>query len=135
MIYTYTAVFSPMEDGSGYYCRVPDLPGCITTGKDLSDAVEQITDAMSGWLCVAEDSGIEIAPPTDPLRVPHEDGDICTLVRADVTQYRAMTDSRAVRKTVSLPQWMVLLADRMGINCSQILQEALRERFGTQAKA
>lgn len=133
MVYAYTAVFSPIEDGSGYYCRVPDLPGCITTGRDLADAIEQITDAMSGWLCVAEDEGMPIAPPTAYQSVPHEEGDICTLVRADVTQYRAITNSRAVRKTVSLPQWMVLLADRMGINCSQVLQEALRERFGAKA--
>ena len=46
MKYIYTALFTPIEDGSGYYAKVPDLPGCITTGNSLSDAIDQITDAM-----------------------------------------------------------------------------------------
>lgn len=57
MKYIYTALFTPIEDGSGYYAKVPDLPGCITTGNSLSDAIDQITDAMSAWLVVAEDEG------------------------------------------------------------------------------
>lgn len=130
MIYMYSAVLTPIEDGSGYYARVPDLPGCTTSGKDLADAVEMITDAMSGWLCVAEDEKVEIAPPTDPLMIPHEEGEFCTLIQADTVKYRALTDTHAVRKNVSLPAWMVTLADRQGINCSQVLQEALRQRFG-----
>lgn len=130
MVYMYSAVLTPIEDGSGYFARVPDLPGCVTSGKDLQDTIEMITDAMSGWLCVAEDEKMEIAPPTDPLSVPHEDGEFCTLIQADTIKYRAMTDTRAVRKNVSLPAWMVTLADRQGVNCSQVLQEALRQRFG-----
>lgn len=61
MKYVYTAVFTPMEDNSGYYARVPDLLGCITTGKDLPDAIDQIKDAMSVRLVVAEDEGMEDA--------------------------------------------------------------------------
>lgn len=64
MQYIYTALFKPIEDGSGYYAKVPDLPGCITTGKNLPDAINQITDAMSAWLVVAEDEGEPIAAPT-----------------------------------------------------------------------
>ena len=64
MKYIYTALFTPIEDGSGYYAKVPDLPGCITTGNSLSDAIDQITDAMSAWLVVAEDEGEPIAPPS-----------------------------------------------------------------------
>ena len=34
-------------------------------------------------------------------------------------------DTKAVRKNVSLPAWMVNLADKRGINCSKVLQDAL----------
>ena len=47
MKYTYTAVFAE-KDGK-VYARVPDLNGYITTGKDLSDAIEQMADAMAAW--------------------------------------------------------------------------------------
>lgn len=126
MQYIYTALFTPIEDGSGYYAKVPDLPGCITTGSSLSDAIEQITDAMSAWLVVAEDEGEPIVPPTPQAELVTEPGTICSLISADTIDYRAKTDTRAVRKNVSLPNWMVQLADKRGINCSQVLQDALR---------
>lgn len=129
MKYTYTAVFTPTEDGAEFYARVPDLPGCATTGDTLEDAVEQITDAASVWLVVAEDKGLEI-PPASPQRdIGREPDSVLSLIRVDTIAYRAMTDTRAVRKNVSLPAWMSDLADRRGINCSQVLQEGLAARF------
>ncbi len=132
MKYIYTAVFTPIEDGSGYYARIPDLPGCITTGNSLSDAMDEIADAMAGWLCVAEDEGLPIAAPTPQSEVERGQDAICSLIRADTLAYRAMTDTRAVRKNVSLPAWMADLADRRGINCSQVLQEGLASRFASR---
>lgn len=126
MQYIYTALFSPIEDGSGYYAKVPDLPRCITTGSSLSDAIEQITDAMNAWLVVAEDEGEPIVPPTPQDELVTEPGTLYSLISADTIDYRAKTDTRAVRKNVSLPNWMVQLADKRGINCSQVLQHALR---------
>lgn len=126
MKYIYTALFTSIEDGSGYYAKVPDLPGCITTGNSLSDAIDQITDAMSAWLVVAEDEGEPITPPSPQEKLSVDAGTICSLISADTIEYRAQTDTRAVRKNVSLPSWMVRLADKRGINCSQVLQDALR---------
>ena len=126
MKYIYTALFTPIEDGSGYYAKVPDLPGCITTGNSLSDAIDQITDAMSAWLVVAEYECEPIDPPSPQEKLSVDAGTICSLISADTIEYRAQTDTRAVRKNVSLPSWMVRLADKRGINCSQVLQDALR---------
>ncbi len=126
MKYTYTAVFTPTEDGTEYYAKIPDLPGCVTTGDSLEDAIEQITDAASGWLVVAEDEGLEIADATPQAAIPHDPGALLSLVQIDTIAYRAMTDTHAVRKNVSLPAWMANLADKRGINCSQVLQEGLR---------
>ena len=128
MKYMYTATFTPKEKG-GYYARVPDLPGCITTGKDLADAIDQITDAMNGWLTVAEDEGLPIAPPTPQDKIEREANAVCSIIKADTLAYRALTDTHAVRKNVSLPAWMSNLADKFGINCSKLLQDALKKRL------
>lgn len=132
MLYIYTAIFTPIEDGSGFYAKVPDLPGCITTGKDLADAIDQITDAMNGWLVVAEDEGLAIAEPTPQreLAIPAEAS--CALIKADTIAYRAQTDTRSARKNVSLPVWMINLADKRNINCSQLLQNALMEKLNSK---
>lgn len=129
MKYTYTAVFTPTEDHTEYYASVPDLPGCITTGDDIEDAIAQISDAAADWLVVAEDKGLNINPPTPQAKIARENGSVLSLIQVDTLAYRAQTDTRAVRKNVSLPAWMADLADRRGLNCSQILQEGLRRAF------
>ncbi len=127
MRYTYTAVLTQTE--SKYYARVPDIAGCVTTGRDVEDAVTQITDALSGCLVVWEDEGLSIPPATAQPDIPHGGADILTLVSVDTIAYRARTDTRAVRKNVSLPAWMAAMAERKGINCSKLLQDALIQQF------
>lgn len=127
MKYIYTATFVPNDDGTKYYCRVPDLPGCITTGSDIEDAIEMITDAASGWLVVAEDEGNEIPAPTPQHKLNIPEKAVCSIIRIDTFAYRAATDTRAVRKNVSLPAWMAALAEKRGVNCSQVLQDGLTQ--------
>lgn len=127
MVYIYTATIHE-EDGK-FYCRVPDIPGCITTGSSLSDAIDQITDALAVTLCTMEDEDDPIAPASGQSAIAHGPTDFCTLVRVDTIAYRALTDTRAVRKNVSIPAWMANRADKLGINCSKVLQDALRQQF------
>lgn len=127
MVYIYTAIIHE-EDGT-FYAAVPDIPGCVTTGHSLSDAIDQITDALAACLCTMEDEGDPIAPASEQCNVPREPDDFYTLVRVDTIAYRALTDTRAVRKNVSIPAWMANRADKLGINCSKVLQDALRQQF------
>lgn len=127
MRYTFTAVITP-EDGK-CYVRVPDITSCVTTGKDIEDAVAQITDALSGCLVVWEDQGLTIPPATPQPEVPHDRADVLTLISVDTIAYRAQTDTRAVRKNVSIPAWMANMAERKGINCSKVLQDALAQKL------
>ena len=48
--YVYPAIFHPNEDDGSITVTVPDLPGCITEGKDLADAIFMAEDAVSMWL-------------------------------------------------------------------------------------
>ena len=129
MKYLYTAVFTEDPESGRIFARVPDLPGCITTGKDMDDAIAQITDAASVWLVAAEDDG-ELIPGPSSQATMNRDNATVSLIRIDTIRYRARTDNHAVRKNVSLPAWMARLADRRGINCSQVLQDGLMKKLG-----
>ena len=78
---------------------------------------------------MAEDKGMPIAPPTNQKDIPHEENAILSVITLDTMAYRAETDTRAVRKNVSLPVWMANMADKRKINCSQVLQDALKEKL------
>lgn len=123
MLYAYTAVIT--ESSGKFYAKVPDIDGCITTAKSLPEAISLITDAMSACLVVLEDEGVQPKEPTPQADIPHGPDDILTIIQADTIQYRSQTDTKAIRKNVSLPAWMANLADKRGINCSKVLQDAL----------
>lgn len=47
----YPAIFIPFEDGDdGYTVEFPDLPGCVTEGYSMADALFMAEDAASGWV-------------------------------------------------------------------------------------
>ena len=127
MKYTYTAVFT--NKNGKIYARVPDLDGCITTGSDLADAIEQIEDAMAAWLCVAEDEHLPIQPATPQHAIQYGKNESISLIKADTYKYRAATDTKVVRKNVSMPAWLASAAENAHLNFSQELQNALKLRL------
>lgn len=49
----------------GYVVSFPDLPGCITCGETVADAVASAADAKRAWLEAALEEGIVIHEPDD----------------------------------------------------------------------
>ena len=45
------------RDNGGYECRVPDFPGCVSSGRDLEEALSMIEDAANFWACGIETDG------------------------------------------------------------------------------
>ena len=85
-------------------------------------------DAIGLWGITEEDAGRKI--PQASGTMPHlEEQEIVTLVDIDFAAYRRANDLRTVRKNVTLPSWLNDLAERNGVNFSQVLQESLKERL------
>ena len=124
----YTAILKPYD--GGYTVEVPDVPGCVTGGESVEDAVRMARDALCGCLSVYEDERNPPPPSRLPADFTLQDGEIATLVDVDLDEYRRRTDYRAVRRNVSMPAWLSRLADQRGVNCSQVLQDALRAMLG-----
>ena len=49
------AIIHPAEEG-GYWAEVPALPGCITEGDTMEEVINNLQDAIQGWLEVANES-------------------------------------------------------------------------------
>ena len=54
------------------------------------------------------------------------------MIEFDILAYKKRTNSRAVKKTLSIPQWMNEAAMAMDVNFSQVLQEALLAKIQAQ---
>ena len=49
------AIIHPAQEG-GYWAEVPALPGCITEGDSIDELINNLQDAIQGWLEVANES-------------------------------------------------------------------------------
>ena len=84
--------------------------------------------AMMG-LCV-EDSGQELPEASDIEKIKVKKGQIKTLVDVDFADYRRKNDLKTVKKNCTLPSWLCYEAEKMNINFSAVLQEALKAKIG-----
>ena len=53
----YTVILEPNQDEPGYTATVPALPGCISVGDTLQEALENARDAIELWIRMARKKG------------------------------------------------------------------------------
>lgn len=123
--YVYPAIFHANTDGS-YTVSYPDLPGCITEGKTLGNAMYMAQSALTQWVEYLTDQKEPIPSASQPQAIATEKEEFVNLIRADVK------DTRAVRRTVSIPKWMDDQVSAAGLSLSRVLQDALKDRLGAQ---
>ncbi|MGI6691596.1 MAG: type II toxin-antitoxin system HicB family antitoxin [Clostridiales bacterium] len=125
--YCFPAVFTP-EDGA-YNVTFPDLPNCFTFGDTLAEAVYMAEDALALMLTTMEDDKQPIPAPTSLPDIACDNDSFPSLIAADTAAYRRRTGNRAVKKTLTIPQWLNDVAERQNVNFSQTLQDALMEKL------
>ena len=123
MLFVYPAIFHQEE--SAYWVEFPDLAGCHTYGSSVTETMEAAQEALAAYLLTLLEQGKNIAVPSDISAIRAEDG-FTSLVSCDINQYK---DTRAVKKTLTIPSWLNERAISMGINFSQVLQEALLSKI------
>lgn len=130
MKYVYPVCIYP-GDVSGYTVIVPDLPGCVTEGDTIADALEQAIDAASGWVLDELEDGKRPPEPSDVKNIKadeYENGFV-SVIMLDIDAYAEKYGSKAVRKNCTIPAWLNTAAENAHINFSQVLQTALQEQL------
>lgn len=131
MKYVYPAIFTPEAEG-GYSVAFPDVDGCYTQGEDLAEAVFMAEDALALTLYSLEEDGKDTPTPTPLNEIKASETDVITLVKADTMEYRKMYNSKAVKKTLTIPGWLNEQAERSNVNFSKLLQDALMSELHIQ---
>ena len=89
MKYAYTAILEPHENGA-YMVTIPDIPGCVSYGDNLYEAVLMGTDAVSLMLTYLEEKGKAIPPASPPGSITAEAPSVTTILCADTEAYRKL---------------------------------------------
>lgn len=123
--YFYPAIFHTAEEG-GFWVSFPDLPECLTEGDSAEDAYQMAIEALGLALTDRCSNQEPIPAPSAPNQILLEDTDShIVIIQFDMEAYQKKHNSRAVKKTLSIPEWLNEEAIALGINFSQVLQEAL----------
>lgn len=125
MKYVYPAVFTP-ENG-GYSVYFPDLEGCYTSGDDLQDAIYMAEDVLSFTLFDYEKEAKEVPEPSKLSNIKLEKSEFINYIVCDTIEYQRRNNNKAIKKTLSIPEWLNEAAVARGINFSQVLQEGLKQ--------
>jgi len=131
MKYTYTAVFTPEENGL-FSVNFPDLQGFYTSGDDMTDAIYMAQDVLCLTLYDMEQDNIPIPAASKPQDIKITGEQFTSIVAVDTETYRRFYGNKSVKKTLTLPMWLNERAERANINFSGILQEALKEHLHIQ---
>ena len=120
--YIYPALFHANRDGS-YTVTYPDLPGCITEGKSLGNAMQMAQSALNQWLEYLVNKKLEIPTASASNTIEVESDEFINRICA------SLKDNRAVKRTVSIPKWLYDKASEAGLSLSRVLQSTLKQKL------
>jgi len=129
---TYPACFYKDNASGSYAVIVPDLPGCVSSGDTLADAILMATDAASGWVLDELEDGKAIPPGSSLEDVRPDSGGFVNMLVLDMGAYAEKYGNKAVRKNLTIPAWLNTFAESNHVNFSQVLQDSLTEMYQRQ---
>ena len=110
------------EEDDSFWVEFPDLEGCFSEGGTMADAISNASDALGGYLCSLMDRDIDIPVASDVKEIDPEGGFV-TIIVTDPLSYKRST--KAIKKTLTIPEWLNEEAEKRHVNFSSVLQKAL----------
>ncbi len=96
----------PDLDEGGYVVRYPDLPGCISAGETMNEAVANAQDAKREWIEAALEEGVSISEP-----VSNEDYSGQFKLRIPKSLHRSLAE-HAKAEGISMNQYCLYLLSK-----------------------
>ena len=123
MLKSYPAIFH--REGTGYWVEFPEFGGG-TEGETLELAMKNAREMLESVLASYIDEGLALPTPSDIAKLKAPDGFV-TLIQVNPLPF--VKNNKAIRKNVTVPEWLVRLADREKVNYSEVLTQALESRL------
>ncbi|QHB52722.1 type II toxin-antitoxin system HicB family antitoxin [Lentilactobacillus hilgardii] len=125
-IVIYPAIFGPEPDGSAINVTFPDVPEAITYGRTEEEAVYSANEALGLALASRKDLP---KPSTIQSIKPEEKGDYMVMIAVDLEDAKRKIKKPTVKKNTTIPADLDEKAKKAGINFSEVLTNALREKL------
>lgn len=105
-----------------YFVEIPDIDG-MTEGKSIADAMEMAKDYIGTY-------SLEDKLPESNTKLPKvKDDATVTLVTVNVSEYKRKHDNKVIKKTITIPNYLNELGKENGVNFSELMTTALKEKL------
>lgn len=123
----YPAVLASWDEGDGYTVTVPDLPGCVSEGTSIPEALLMGTDAASVWVLDELEDGkpAPVSSTLEDVASNAPDNSIVSYLVLDMDSYAERYGKKAVRKNITIPAYMNAYIEDNGLSLSEITQNAI----------
>ena len=125
--YIYPCVFIYETEGISVY--YPDLNGCVSFGMDEQQAFFNAKEALTMHLYGMEQDNEIIPPPSKVKDIQLDENEQIILLEVFMPVFRAKQANKTVKKTLTIPEWLNIVAEHNNVNFSQLLQGALKEHL------
>jgi len=125
--YIFPCVFIYKDDGISIY--FPDLDGCVSFGENEQQAFYNAKEALTLHLYGIEQDNEPIPKPSMIKEIMLDENEQAVLIEAFMPSFRAKQANKFVKKTLTIPEWLNIVAEKEGVNFSQVLQNALKEKL------
>ena len=95
----------------------------------MQDAYEMPWDALGLAVVYRIENRESLPPATEPYATTAVSDTFCIIVPFDLIAYQKKHNSKAIKKTLSIPEWLNEAATDMNVNFSQVLQDALIQKL------
>lgn len=128
-VVVYPAILDDSEKEKGLYTvTFPDVPGAISDGHSTGEAMARGSEALGCILC--ETPVDKLPPASDWHELQKKNpGKLVVLIFCDLNEARRKSREVTVKKNTTIPGELAYRAEQAGINFSQVLTEALREKL------
>ena len=125
--YIYPAIFDYADDGISI--EFPDLPGCFSCADTDEEALLMAEDVLGLYMENIEEEGEDIPEPSNLKDILVEDNQKTVLISVWMPIVRKAINNKSVKKTLTIPQWLDMMAREQDLNFSYVLQEALKKEL------
>jgi len=129
--YTYPAIFEKEQEG-GFSIYFPDIEGCYTQAEDLTEGIENASDALCLMLYELEKRKKHIPKAANIKDIKANGDDIVTLIACDTQFYKNYFEGKSVKVNTTIPLWLKEAGEKKNVNFSQILQNGVKEYLQIQ---
>lgn len=127
--YVYPIKIEKDEEG-GILISAPDFPGQMTEAKSEEDVIKSAQEMLAICIIDNEEQGKENPTPTAEGDIKVKEKEKIIYVHLWMPYFRNMNKEVYVKKTLTIPSWLDILAKEKNVNFSAALVKSLKEELG-----